>query len=249
VAACSSGTDGESSERSEADATALPSGEIIVSAAASLTDAFTDLAAEFLVDQPDADITFNFGSSGSLATQVREGAPADVVAFADTTPMDELERAGLLATTPAIFARNELVLVTPPGNPDGIGELSDLASAGVVSLCVDTAPCGRFADELLEAGDVSIPATSISRGTDARSTLRAVTEGDAVAAIVYATDALSAGDQVDVIALTAGDQPVARYPIAVVAGASDPELARAFTDYVLSAAGRAVLDDAGFRAP
>lgn len=249
VAACSSGTDGESSERSEADATAQPSGEIIVSAAASLTDAFTDLAAEFLVDQPDADITFNFGSSGSLATQVRDGAPADVVAFADTTPMDELERAGLLATTPAIFARNELVLVTAPGNPDGIGDLSDLASAGVVSLCVDTAPCGRFADELLEAGDVSIPATSISRGTDARSTLRSVTEGDAVAAIVYATDALSAGDQVDVIALAAGDQPVARYPIAVVAGASDPELARAFTAYVLSAAGRAVLDDAGFLAP
>jgi molybdate transport system substrate-binding protein len=249
VAACTSGTDGGASEGTEADTTAAVSGEIVVSAAASLTDVFTDLADEFLRDHPAADITFNFGSSGSLAAQLRDGAPADVAAFADTAPMDELERAGLLATTPRVFARNELVLVTQSGSPDGIDEVDDLVSAGVVSLCVDTAPCGRFADEILATAGVEIPETSVSRGTDARATLRAVTEGDAVAAIVYATDALSAADQVDTSPLPGDDHPVARYPIAVVAGTSDAELAEAFTAYVLSDAGRAVLEDAGFRAP
>lgn len=249
LAGCSSGPGDATTNGAEPTTTGSPSGEIIVSAAASLTDAFNDIAAGFLRDHPAADITFNFGSSGSLAAQVQEGAPADVIALADTEPMDELERAGLLAATPTVFARNQLVVVTPADNPADIGDVTDLASAGVVSLCVETAPCGRYADEILAEAGVAIPGTRISRGTDARATLRAVTEGDAVAAIVYATDALSAGDRVDTFVLTGDGHPIARYPIAVVAGASDAELAEAFTAYVLSDAGTAMLEDAGFLAP
>lgn len=249
VSGCSSGREGDAADADDPSTTDSVSGDITVSAAASLTDAFTDMAAEFVAEHPDADITFNFGSSGSLAAQVEQGAPADVIALADTAPMDELERAELLATAPATFARNELVVVTPAGNPAGVAELSDLASAGVVSLCVDTAPCGRYAEQILADAGVTIPATSVSRGTDARATLRAVAEGDAVAAIVYATDALSAADRVDTLALPRGDHPIADCPIAVVAGASDVRLAEAFTAYVLSDAGRAVLEQAGFLAP
>jgi molybdate transport system substrate-binding protein len=163
--------------------------------------------------------------------------------------MDELERAGLLATTPATFARNELVVVTRAGNPDGILEVTDLTSAGVVSLCVESAPCGRYADQILSSAGVTLPESSVSRGADARATLRAVAEGDAVAAIVYATDALSAGDRVDTLDLGDPDGPIADYLIAVVAGPSDTELARAFTAYVRSDAGRTVLERAGFLAP
>jgi molybdate transport system substrate-binding protein len=118
-----------------------------------------------------------------------------------------------------------------------------------VSLCVESAPCGRYADQILSSAGVTLPESSVSRGADARATLRAVAEGDAVAAIVYATDALSAGDRVDTLDLGDPDGPIADYLIAVVAGPSDTELARAFTAYVRSDAGRTVLERAGFLAP
>lgn len=250
AAGCSSGTS-DTAPDDDPSTTGSASGTIVVSAAASLTDAFTDIAAEFTEEHPAADITFNFGSSGSLAAQVDDGAPADVIALADTVPMDELDDAGHLATTPSVFARNELVVVTPPGNPGRIDDLADLGTAGIVSLCVETAPCGSYAAQVLAAAGVTIPVTSISRGTDARATLRAVVEGDAAAAIVYATDARAAGDRVDTVDLNVAEQdrPIADYPIAVVDGASNPELAQAFTTYVLSAAGRAVLEEEGFLAP
>ena len=82
-------------------------------------------------------VTINFGSSGQLATQITEGAPADVAAFADEAPMTTLDDAGLLAAPAQIFARNQLVIVTKPGNPKGITSLADLATVGTVSLCAD----------------------------------------------------------------------------------------------------------------
>lgn len=225
------------------------SGTITVSAAASLTEAFTTIEDDVEAANPDAEITINFGSSGALSTQIQEGAPADVAAFADTTPMDALEDADLLAAAPRIFARNQLVIVTKPGNPDGITGLADLATVGTVSLCVDTAPCGRFADQILASAGVTVPETGITRGTDARSTLTAVSDGDAVAGIVYVTDAAAVADLVDTVEIPEADDVVASYPIAIVETTTDRELAEAFQDHVLSAAGQAVLAKAGFLAP
>ena len=239
-------TTDESAARPDA---AQLSGTIIVSAAASLTDAFTTIGDDFVEQHPEAELTFNFGSSGALATQIQQGAPADVVAFADTMPMTTLEDADLLATAPQIFARNRLVIVTEPGNPEGITGLADLADVGVVSLCVDTAPCGAFADQMLADAGVTVPGTSTSRGTDVRATLTAVTEGDAVAGIVYVTDAESVGDRVDTVDVPEAENVVASYPIAVVAATGNVALADAFESYVLSDAGQAVLRRAGFLGP
>lgn len=253
VSGCSSDSDGAATTTTAKDTTtsAAPavSGTIVVSAAASLTEAFTTIKDDFVKANPDADITINFGSSGQLATQIQEGAPADVAAFADTTPMTTLEDADLLAAPAEIFARNQLVIVTKPGNPKGITGLADLATVGTISLCADTAPCGKFANQILATAGVTIPEGSVTRGQDVKATLTAVTEGDAEAAIVYVTDATAAGDAVDTVDLPEAENVVASYPIGVVAATADAELAQAFQAYVLSDAGQAVLEEAGFLAP
>ena len=242
IAGCSSDSDGSAPTTTNASAgaskdtdTSGVSGSIVVSAAASLTDAFTTIRDRFVAANPDAHVTLNFGSSGALSTQILNGAPADVTAFADTPP--------------EVFARNRLVIVTEPGNPNGIDSLADLATAGTISLCVDTAPCGKFADRILADAGVTIPTSNITRGTDVRSTLSAVTEGDAVAAIVYVTDAKAAGDRIDTVAIPEAHDVTADYPIAALGATSSPALARAFEAFVLSEQGRSVLEDAGFLAP
>jgi molybdate transport system substrate-binding protein len=248
AAGCSSDDDAAPTTTGAATSSDL-SGSITVSAAASLTESFTTIQQDFTAEHPDAEVVLNFGSSGALSTQIVEGAPAAVAAFADTTPMTVLADADLLDGAPEVFARNQLVIVTKPGNPEGIESLADLADVGVVSLCVDTAPCGRFADQILAEAGVGIPVGNVTRGTDVRATLAAVSEGDAVAAIVYVTDAAAAGDAVDTVEIPAEQNLVADYPIAVVAGTEDAELARAFMAYVLSDEGQAVLADAGFLSP
>lgn len=243
VSGCSSDSDGAPTSE---DAV---SGTIVVSAAASLTTAFTTIKDAFVTANPDVDITMNFGSSGALSTQIQEGAPTDVAAFADTTPMTALDDAGLLVATPKIFATNQLIIVTRSGNPTGIKSIADLAAAGTISLCVDTAPCGKFANQILTTAGVAIPDSSISRGTDVKSTLTAVSEGDAVAGIVYVTDAESVADQVDTVDIAEADNVIASYAIAVVEGTASSALAEAFQAYVLSDDGQAVLKDSGFLAP
>jgi molybdate transport system substrate-binding protein len=226
-----------------------PSGEVTVSAAASLTGVFTAIGDEFTGENPDAEVSFNFGSSGQLATQIQEGAPADVVAVADTAPMDLLDGEGLLAAPPEVFATNRLVLVTPPGNPAGIESVADLVGAGTVSLCAGTAPCGKFAAQLLAGAGVTLDESTVTRGQDVTATLAAVTQGDADAAIVYVTDAVAAGAAVDVVRVPEADEIVATYPIAVVAEAGAPEVAQAFVEFVLGPTGQELLGAAGFGPP
>jgi molybdate transport system substrate-binding protein len=169
-----------------------------------------------------------------------------VFASADGTNMTELTDAGEVDGEPETFARNELVIVTKPGNPTGIAGLEDLAGAGVVSLCGEDVPCGRYAQEALDEAGVSVPESNVTRGQNVAATLTAVTEGDAVAAVVYATDAISAGDAVERVDIAAEHQVFATYPIGALAGAGDADLARAFVDHVLGPEGQAVLEDHGF---
>lgn len=220
--------------------------EITVSAAASLTDAFTEIGEDFEAANPDTTVTFTFDSSGTLSDQILEGAPVDVFASADETNMEELTAEDLVAGEPTAFATNELVIVTKPGNPEGIETLDDLVDAGVVALCAEDAPCGRFAAEVLDGAGVSIPEESVTRGQNVRATLTAVTEGDAVAGIVYVTDAESAGDAVEAVEIPDDQNAVAVYPIGVLAEAAEPEVAEAFAAYVASGEGQAVLDEYGF---
>jgi molybdate transport system substrate-binding protein len=225
------------------------SGELTVAAAASLTEAFGDLGELFEAEHPDTTITFSFDSSGTLATQIREGAPSDVFASADDETMTDLLDEGFVAGDPTRFAANELVIVTKPGNPGGVTTLADLARLDIVAICVETAPCGKLATQALDEAGVSLDAARVTEGQNVKATLGAVTEGDADAALVYRTDALGAGDAVDTIELGVEPPPVTHYPIAVVEGADDEALAQAFLDVVVSARGLDVLASYGFLPP
>lgn len=248
VVGCSSTGRSDETATTSAQSSSLR-GELTVSAAASLTDVFSAIGDAFAEQHPAVTVRFNFGSSGQLAQQIAEGAPADAAAFADTTPMQALDNAGLLAAPAEVFATNELVLVTPPGNPAAISTLADLADASTVALCVETAPCGRFADQLLTAAGVEVGESSVTRARDVRSTLAAVTRGDADAAIVYVSDATAVGSRVEVIEVPEAAGIVATYPVAGLADSDVGDVAAAFVQYVLSDGARTLLRDAGFGPP
>jgi molybdate transport system substrate-binding protein len=136
-----------------------------------------------------------------------------------------------------------------PSNPLGISSVADLAKASVVSLCAKTVPCGVYATTVLSRYGVVISESKITRGVDATATLNAVSTGDADAAIVYATDALSAKKSVSVISIPGGKNVNAMYGIAVIRGSKNSKQAEAFVQFVVSPAGQKVLKTFGFLAP
>ena len=224
-------------------------GEITVSAAASLTGAFTGVGEAFEQQGEGTTISFTFDSSGTLSQQILDGAPADVFASADEQNMEKLIDAGLVKGEPTVFAKNQLIIVTKPGNPEGIESLVDLADVGIISLCGEDVPCGKFAARALDEAGVTIPERSVTRGQNANATLTAVSEGDAVAGVVYVTDALAAGDAVASVEIPAADNVTATYPIAVLTDAQEKDVAGAFAAYVSSDDGQAILEERGFLPP
>ena len=225
------------------------SGTITVSAAASLTESFEKIGADFEKAHPGTTVRFTFDSSKTLATQIVDGAKVDVYASADEKNTQILVDAGLVDGSPTTFARNHLVIVTQPGNPQGIKTLADLASVDVVALCGQDVPCGTFATQVLDGAGVAIDESKVTRGQNVKATLTAVTEGDAVAGIVYVTDAEAAGDAVEQVDIPDAQNAVATYPVSVLRGAGEPELARAFVEFVAGPEGERVLKDHGFLAP
>jgi molybdate transport system substrate-binding protein len=215
-----------------------------VLAASSLTDVFTELAEKFEADHEGVDVELSFGSSTDLAEQVADGAPADVLATADAESMGPAHDAGVVALS-APFAENHLVLVTPPDNPGGVSSLADLDGTTWVR-CADEVPCGRLADRRLqEAGVTSEPA---SLEEDARSTLDKVVSGEADAGLVYATDAVAAGEAVRTVPLE-GPAGGTLYYIASLRDPDDQPLADEFLHLVASDEGDVVLVEAGFTLP
>ena len=222
---------------------------ITVSAAASLAKSYTEIAKQFEKANPSIKVRFNFASSSSLVSQIQSGAPTDVFAAADLTSFDKLLTTGNVVKSPKVFARNSMQLVVKPGNPLRISSVADLPKASVVSLCAKTAPCGTYAATVLSRYGVVIPESKITRGVDAAATLNAVSTGDADAAIVYATDALSAKKSVLIISIPVGKNVKAMYGIGVVRGSKNAQQAEAFIQFVLSPAGQKVLNTYGFLAP
>ncbi|MGH9081615.1 MAG: molybdate ABC transporter substrate-binding protein [Acidimicrobiales bacterium] len=252
ASACSSSSPSADSttttRTTEAGETTL-TGSITVSAAASLTSAFQQLGSKFQAVHPGTTITFNFGSSGVLATQIEHGAPADVLASADTQVMDQARGSGDIEGTPVIFARNTLEMVVKPGNPLGITSPADLTKAPVVALCAASAPCGTAASTVLHQQGIVIPISKISLGQDVKATLSQVTLGDADAAIVYVTDAMTVGRAGEVVPIPASKNIITSYPIAVVRGTSNASLAKAWIGLVTGPTGQKVLGAAGFLPP
>ncbi|RPF20521.1 molybdate ABC transporter substrate-binding protein [Myceligenerans xiligouense] len=214
-------------------------------AAASLTDAFTELGTRFEAEHDGVDVEFSFGSSTDLAQQAADGAPGDVLATADEDTMAIATAAGAVAD-PLVFATNVMVIVTPQDNPAGVRSLDDLAGTTWVR-CADEAPCGKAARAVLErAGTTARPA---SLEEDARATLDKVLSGEADASLVYATDAASAGDAVTTIDIPAAERERNPYLLATLGRAGDADLAGEWAAFVTGPDGEAVLTEAGFSRP
>ncbi len=225
---------------------------LTVLAAASLTDAMADLGDAFASAtaevHPGLSLQFSFGPSSALATQLLAGAPADVFASADEASMARAVAGGAVTATPEIFARNELTLAVPAGNPGGVSGLEDLARDDLlVGLCAEQVPCGRLARELLARTGV-IPALATNE-TDVRSLLTKIEANELDAGLVYRSDIGAAEGWVEGIDVPGADQVVALYPIAPLEASKVPDLAEDFVAFVGSDQGRRILVEHGFLAP
>jgi len=223
------------------------SATVNVFAAASLKEAFTKIGAQFEAAHPGTTVVFNFGPSSGLATQINQGAPADVYASASTKTMSQVVDHGQ-ATSPRDFASNEMAIAVPVKNPAGITRLSDLADSGVkVALCQDAVPCGVSAAKVFTNARLTV--IPVTQEVDVKAVLTKVTLGEVDAGVVYVTDVRAAGAKVKGIEIPAAVNAFTTYPIASLTKAPHKATARAFTDYVLSAKGTSVLSAAGFARP
>jgi molybdate transport system substrate-binding protein len=223
------------------------SGTANVFAASSLQEAFTTLGQQFEAAHPGTKIVFNFGPSSGLATQITQGAPADVFASAATKNMNQVVKAGD-ASNPKDFASNVMEIAVPAANPAKITTLSDLAKTSVkVALCQVAVPCGLTAAKVLANAKLTV--TPVTEEIDVKAVLAKVTLDEVDAGIVYVTDVRSAGPKVKGIVIPANLNASTLYPIATLTKAPNKALATAFTNYVLSPAGDSVLSTDGFAKP
>jgi molybdate transport system substrate-binding protein len=229
---------------------------LVVFAAASLRDAFTSMATDFGRAHDGVHVTFNFAGSQELRAQLAHGAAADVFASADVAQMEQLARDGRVAS-PIVFARNEPVLVVARDRAGDVRTFADLPRAKKIVLGADDVPIGRYSKQILDRASATldsdfgarVSANVVSRELNVRQVLAKVALGEADAGIVYRTDVHAADTRVVVVDIPRALNVVADDPIAVVAGAAHPTLARAWVDFVRSEAGQRALAHEGFAAP
>ena len=231
---------------------AAPAGDtgttLTVFAAASLKAPFAALAEQFEAAHPGTTVTLSFAGSSDLATQISQGAPADVFASADTKNMAKLGDAGLVEGSPRDFATNVLTIAVPPENPASIASFADLARPGVRTvICASQVPCGAATKTLeQETGTTLQPVSEESSVTDV---LGKVVSGEADAGLVYVTDVKAAGDKVLAVPFPESAQAVNTYPIAAVRTGDNKDLAAAFIEAVTGTGGQQLLRGAGFGTP
>ncbi len=227
--------------------------ELTVFAAASLTDAFTEIGAAFTAAHPDVDVVFNFGGSSTLAAQLSEGAPADVFASANNKQMQVVVDAERVTSEPQTFARNQLVLIVPADNPAGIESLDDLANPGIkLVVAAPEVPVRVYTDAMLDAlaadpaygADFrdAVVANFVSEEDNVRQVAAKVALGEADAGVVYSSD-VTPDIAEDVITLPIADayNTLATYPIAPIADSANLEQAQVFVDFVLGDEGQDIL--------
>ncbi len=227
------------------------SGSANIFAAASLTGAFNKIKADFIALNPKVNLTMNYNGSGSLVTQIQNGAPADVFASADGDNMNKLSGTGKI-DFPQNFADNLLEIVVQQNNPKHIATLADLARPDVSVVLGDPAsvPAGKYAKQALAAAGVSVTPKSLELNVTAVTQKIALQEADA--GIVYVTDvkaSVAAGQFVDGVPIPAAQNVVAVYPIGVLKNSPNQAVAQAFVGYVKSPAGQATLASFGFLPP
>jgi molybdate transport system substrate-binding protein len=238
VAACSGDEPGQRTGKTQ----------LTVFAASSLTSTFESMGRQFEAEHPNTVITFNFGGSSDLVTQVSEGAPVDVIATADAAQMEKLVTADLLDGDPANFASNTLEIAVPPDNPGNVNELADLGQTNVkLVVCAPEVPCGSAAAKVAEAAGITL--TPVSEEASVADVLGKVVSGEADAGLVYVTDVIAAGSNVTGVPIPEARSAVNTYPIATVGASDNRDLAGEFVDLVLSPEGQRILTDAGFGQP
>jgi molybdate transport system substrate-binding protein len=196
---------------------------------------------------PKLDVVMNYGGSAALATQIVEGAPADVFVSASAEAMEPIVEAGLTAH-PVDLATNSLMIVVPPGNPGEVDGLRDLARPELtIALCAVEVPCGALAAHVLETAGV-VPSVD-SYEQDVKAALTKVELDEVDAALVYRTDVLAAGDRVEGIEFPGAEDATTLYQYATPTSGVNPAAASAFTRYLHSEWMRDLLREAGFGAP
>ena len=224
--------------------------ELIVSAAASLTNAFTELGKAYERDHPDVAIVFNFGGSGQLLQQIDRGAPVDVFASADEETMDQAQRRNLIIDETRVdFAGNTLVMVGPSDSSLAVSSIEDLRAKAIRRIAVsnpDSVPVGRYAKAALEmAGLWDVLEPKFINTQHVRQSLDYVARGEVDVGFVYATDAAAMQARIRVLAQVPVQMPI-RYPVAVVSDSRSPERAREFVAFVKSPTGQSLLRRHGF---
>jgi len=231
----------------------LRAAELTVSAAASLTQAFREIASRFEAAVPGAKVRLNFGASGALLQQIAKGAPVDVFASADLDTMDRAQAQGLVdVATRRNFAANGLVVIVPASRAVGPATLADLARPNWARVAIGlpaSVPVGRYSQEALEAAGLwpAIAPKAVG-ATSVRQALDYVARGEADAGFVYTTDAALMPERVRMAFVVPFTRPVV-YPVAPVAASRQPALARRFVEFVAGPAGQAVLRRHGFGSP
>ncbi|MDQ1275584.1 MAG: molybdate transport system substrate-binding protein [Euryarchaeota archaeon] len=224
---------------------------IIVSAAASLTEAFTDMESQFEAENPGVDVNFNFAGSGNLRTQIEGGAPVDVFASADEKNMDILAGEELIDnSTRKDFAQNSLVLIVPANSDLNITGIEDLTSPEVGRIAIgnpDTAPVGKYTTQTLtEAGIWDQLENKTVLADDVKQVLVYVERGEVDAGFVYMTDAKTADPEtIKIVTNVTVSTPIS-YPIAVVSVSENKEEAQSFLNYVTGEEGQEILEEYGF---
>jgi molybdate transport system substrate-binding protein len=219
--------------------------EITVFAGASLVDAFTKIGDQFTAAHPDVKVRFSFAGGPDLVTQVRQGAPADVLATGDLVNMHKVAD---LVGEPQAFARNQVEIVVEPGNPEGVTSLRDLADPDLkVVLGAPAISVGQVTTKVLAAQGVSVDAVSLE--DNVKGVVTKVALGEADAGIAWVTDVSAAAGKVGAVQIPDAENATSTYPIAVVESSKNARDAQAFVDYVLSDAGQQVLRAYGFMPP
>jgi molybdate transport system substrate-binding protein len=248
IAGCgSSASNGSSNAQAGSNSSPSSSAKITVFAAASLQGSFTKLGKQFEAAHPDDKVTFSFGPSSGLASQITSGAPADVFASAAVANMDQVVKAGD-ASSPSDFAKNVMEVAVPPKNPAHITTLDNLSKSSVkVALCQPQVPCGVTAAKVFKNANITVKPVTLE--ADVRSVLSKVELGDVDAGMVYVTDVKATGNQVKGIKIAKSDNASTTYPIATISDSKHQGVAKEFVGYVLSPAGQKVLTAAGFEKP
>lgn len=244
LAAC--GDDGDDSgDQADTSASGTPKADLTVLAASSLTDVFKTAGAAYEKQHAGTTLTFSFAGSQELAAQVKQGAPADALVTADTKTMD-----GLKGDTgsPAVIAKNRLVIVTREGNPEKIDSLDDLSDTSLkVVLAAPEVPVGRYGEEVLDAQDVTVK--PVSQEPNVRAVLSKVELGEADAGLVYKTDAATATDKVDAVTIPDAQNAIAEYPAATLKSSKNAEAAAAFVKWLSGSEAQKILRQGGFQKP